>query len=126
MPIEQIDSIGCDRSCRIGGERPLLARKVVACMRGSDRVRRLIGEKFRRQPVVERQQQTLRRRQRGVRMVHDDQVVRGREVGHRGIGKRLQRPLLPANRDFRMQLLETLRRGNHRQKAAGVVPGDAA
>jgi hypothetical protein len=124
--VDQVRTPCGDGRGGVSGQRPLPVVEAVAVVRTADRVGRLIREEFRRQPVLERQQEIVRRRLRRMRMIHNDQVEPLRELCHRGVGERLQRTLFPNEVNVGMQFLKALGGGHDRREAAGVVPGDAA
>jgi hypothetical protein len=95
-------------------------------MRLADRISRLIGQEIVRQQAIERQEQTTRRGLADRRMVDDEEVEILGEIGNRLVGESLQRPLLPAYCNARIEFFEPLPGRNLGHEAAGMVPGDAA
>jgi len=97
----------------------------VAGMGLTDGVGGLASEKVRVEMLIEWKEQVLADSFADGGVVDDHEVVAGGEVGERRVGKLLERSLVPGDGDAGVELREALSRGNHRKKAAGMVPGYA-
>ena len=116
---------GADWRCRVGGQRPGMARMGVARMGLSHRMAGLVLEEGCGHMGIQWQEQAMRRGLPDRGMVDHQQVVAARQRLDGLVGEGLQGTQLPLDADPGMQFAVALRGGHHRDESAGVAPGDA-